>query len=186
MAEDLGKPLDWDDEEVSDEGGFTLLDEGVYPFEVIKVDKERFEGSDKMAACPRAAVRLNVASPSGWVQITDRLLLSTKTAWRIARFFEGLGYAKNPETGKVPVRWNDAPGKQGWVRIKVREYDYNGEKRKANDVEEYLPPSKWADAEAEYAQRPGAAQAAQPVQTAMPVPEQPAFQPPRPGSAWSM
>ena len=188
MAEDMGKPLDWDDSEVSDEGGFTPLDEGVYPFEVAKVEKERFEGSAKMAACPRAAVHLNVMGPSGWVTLVDRLLLSTKTAWRIARFFTGLGYKKNPETGKVPVRWNEAEGKQGWVKVKVREYEYNGEKRKANDVEEYLPPEKWAEAEAEWSAKASAqaAQAAQPVQTAMPVPEQPAFQPPRPGSAWSM
>lgn len=181
MAEDLGKPLDWDDEEVSDEGGFTLLDEGIYPFEVIKVDKERFEGSDKMAACPRAAVRLNVMGPGGWVTVVDRLLLSTKTAWRIARFFTGLGYQKRPD-GKVPVKWNEAPGKQGWVRIKHREYTYNGEKRKANDVDEYLPPEKWAEAEAEWKARNAAAQ---PVQASMPMPAQPQAQPST-HHAWSM
>ena len=181
MAEDLGKPLDWDDEEVSDEGGFTLLDEGVYPFEVVKVDKERFEGSAKMAACPRAAVHLNVMGPGGWVTIVDRLLLSTKTAWRIARFFTGLGYRKNPD-GKVPVKWNEAPGKQGWARIKVREYEHNGEKRKANDVDEYLPPEKWAEAEAEWEARSAAAQ---PVQASMPVPAQPQAQPST-HHAWSM
>lgn len=181
MAEDMGKPLDWDDEEVSDSGGFTLLDEGVYPFEVVKVEKERFEGSAKIAACPRAAVHLNVMGPGGWTVVVDRLLLSTKTAWRIARFFEGLGYAKSAD-GKVPVKWNEAPGKQGWVRIKQREYEYNGEKRKANDVEEYLPPDKWAEAEAEWKAR---AQAAQPAQASMPVPEQPQARPST-HQSWSM
>lgn len=185
MAEDMGTPLDWDDAEVSDEGGFTLLDEGVYPFEVIKVEKERFEGSAKMAACPRAAVHLNVMSPDGWAPIVDRLLLSTKTAWRIARFFTGLGYEKNPETGKVPMKWNEAPGKQGWLRIRVREYEYNGEKRKSNDVEEYLPPSKWSEASDEYNARCQTSRT-QPVQAAMPIPAQPAQQPNRPGSEWSM
>lgn len=183
MAEDLGKPLDWDDEEVSDEGGFTLLDEGIYPFEVIKVDKERFEGSDKMAACPRAAVHLNVMGPGGWVTVVDRLLLSTKTAWRIARFFTGLGYQKRPD-GKVPVKWNEAPGKQGWVKIKHREYTYNGEKRKANDVDEYLPPEKWAEAEAEWKARSADA-FSKSVQASMPVPAQPQAQPST-HHAWSM
>ena len=184
MAEDMGRPLDWDAAEVADDGGFTLLDEGVYPFEVVKIDKERFEGSAKMAACPRAAVHLAVTHPSGEALVTDRLLLSTKTAWRIARFFTGLGYQKDPETGKVPVRWNEAPGKQGWARIKVREYERNGEKRKANDVEEYLPPERWPEAEADYAAR--LAEARRPAQTAMPIPGQPAKQPPRPGSNWEM
>lgn len=168
----LGEALDWDDE-VSDEGGFVLLAAGEYPFEIIKLEKERFEGSDKMAPCPRAAVTLNILTDSGWVPLIDRLLLNTKTAWRVARFFEGLGYVKNPETGKVPMAWNEVVGKQGWCRIKVREYESKGEKRQANDVDAYLKPDEWPE------------QPAAPVQTSIPVPEQPAA-PQKPHQNWSM
>ena len=181
MAEDMGKPLDWDTDEMEDSGGFTLLDEGVYPFEVLRIDKERFEGSAKIAPCPRAAVVLNVLSPTGWVQLTDRMLLSTKTQWRIARFFEGLGYEKDPATNRVPIRWNEAVGKQGFVRVKVREYEYNGETRRTNDVESYLKPSAFAEAEREIAARQQAAAA----QTAIPMPQQPAQQP-QTHQSWSM
>ena len=86
MAEnDKGQALDWDVTEVVDDGGFTLLPAGTYAFEVAKIERERFEGSDKMEACPRAKVTLNVWTSQGWAPVVDRLMLNTKMAWRIAR-----------------------------------------------------------------------------------------------------
>lgn len=97
MAEnDKGQALDWDVTEVVDDGGFTLLPAGTYAFEVAKIERERFEGSDKMEACPRAKVTLNVWTSQGWAPVVDRLMLNTKMAWRIARFFEGLGFDRDP------------------------------------------------------------------------------------------
>lgn len=167
-----GEAFDWDEEEVVDEGGFTLLPEGTYAFEVAKIDRERFEGSDRMAACPRAKISLNVWTTAGWVPVVDRLLLNTKMAWRIARFFEGLGYEKDPATGKVPVRWNEAEGKQGYLKLKEREYESKGEKRKANEVDAYLKPSEWPAED-------------QPAQTSLPVPDQPAAAQPA-HQSWDM
>ena len=82
---DKGQALDWDVTEVVDDGGFTLLPAGTYAFEVAKIERERFEGSDKMEACPRAKVTLNVWTSQGWAPVVDRLMLNTKMAWRIAR-----------------------------------------------------------------------------------------------------
>lgn len=145
---DRGEALDWDDGELSDEGGFTLVPEGTYPFIVTKLEKGRFEGSAKMAPCPRAVVTIDVVTDTGIYPVIDRLMLNTKQAWRIAKFFEGLGYAKNPETGKVPVRWNEVEGKQGWAEIGVREYEANGKVYQTNEVRRYLPPAEWPQAEA--------------------------------------
>lgn len=167
-----GEAFDWDEQEVSDDGGFVLLPAGTYAFEVAKIDRERFEGSDKMAACPRAKVTLNVWTTAGWEQIVDRLMLNTKTAWRIARFFEGLGFAKDAVTGKVPIRWNEAEGKQGYLKLKVREYENKGEKRQTNEVDAYLKPSEWP------ADEP-------PAQTSLPVPDQPAAAQPA-HQSWDM
>ncbi|OUO92068.1 hypothetical protein B5F40_01670 [Gordonibacter sp. An230] len=161
---ELGEALDWDDE-VSDEGGFTLLPAGTYPFEVAKVEKEYFEGSNKMAPCPRAAVTLNVLTDTGWVPLVDRLMLNTKTAWRVARFFESLGFEKEPNAeGKMVMRphWNEIVGRQGWAKIKVRTYaKKDGGEGEANDVDTYLRPAEWPE-------RP------EPAQTSIPVHEQPA------------
>ena len=171
---DMGEALDWDDE-VSDEGGFALLPAGTYPFEVIKVEKERYEGGDKVAACPRAAVTLNILTNDGWVPVVDRLLLNTKMAWKIAKFFEALGYVKNPETGKVPMRWNEAEGKQGWVKLKVRKYKKDGTEREANDVDAYLKPDEWPEQGTPVAAS-APAYAAAPAPAAVPAVQQPAYQ----------
>ena len=175
MAEnDKGQALDWDVTEVVDDRGFTLLPAGTYAFEVAKIERERFKGSDKMEACPRAKVTLNVWTSQGWAPVVDRLMLNTKMAWRIARFFEGLGFDRDPQTGSVKIDWNAAVGKQGYVKIKVRDYQSNGETRQANDIDAYLKPCEW----------PTEQQAAAPEQTSLPVAPQQAA--PRPHSSYEM
>lgn len=188
---DMGEALDWTDE-VSDEGGFTIIPAGTYPFEVVKIEKERYEGGDKIAACPRAKLFLNVLTHEGWEPLTDSLLLNSKVAWRVAKFFEGLGYVKNPETGKVPMRWNEVEGKQGWLKVKVRKYTKkDGSEGESNDVEAYLKPDEWPDQPAAvpvaapaYAAAPAPAAAPAYQQAAMPMPAQQPAQPQHPG--WAM
>ena len=72
-------------------------------------------------------------------------MLNTKMAWRIARFFEGLGFDRDPQTGSVKIDWNAAVGKQGYVKIKVRDYQSNGETRQANDIDAYPQAVRMAD-----------------------------------------
>ena len=140
---DMGQELDWDMGEVSDEGAFVLLPEGVYAFGVERLEKERFEGSPKMAPCPRAKLTLSLIGADGTSgTVQERLLLNTKTAWRIARFFQSLGFEKNPETGKVPVAWNQVEGHGGYLVLKVREFDKKdgSGKGQSNEVDEWLLP----------------------------------------------
>ena len=174
---DMGTALDWDDQ-VTDDGGFTLLDEGVYPFMVTEIEKARFEGSEKMAPCPKAVISITIDAPgvNGLVTIKDSLLLSTKVQWRIAKFFEGLGFQKDPATGAMPMRWNEVVGKTGYVKVGIREYvKKDGSKGQANQVEEYLPPEKWPTAAP--AAQPAPVQQ-QPMQMAQPMYQQQAMQVP--------
>lgn len=164
-ASEIGQALDWDMTEAADEGGFVLLPAGVYAFAVEKLERERFEGSAKMAACPRAHLTLSVIGADGTGgTVHERIMLNSKMVWRIAQLFKALGYAEDPETGKVPVAWNDIEGKGGYLKLKVRKYKKkDGEDGEANEVEEWLAPGD-----------PAISAAAQPQQTAMPVPPQPA------------
>ena len=173
---DMGQELDWDMGEVSDEGAFVLLPAGVYAFGVEKLEKERFEGSAKMAPCPRAHLTLSLVGADGSAgTVHERLMLNTKMAWRIARFFQSLGFQKNPETGKVPVAWNQVEGKGGYLLLKVREFDKkDGSKGQSNEVDEWLLPGDERIAQAMAPQQAAPAQQTAPAQTAMPVPPQPA------------
>lgn len=184
----MGEAFGWDQDEVSDEGGFTLLPEGTYQFQVSGFERKRFDGSDKMAPCPKAELKLTVLTDTGVETVNASLMLNTKTAWRVAQFFEGLGYQKNPETGKVPTKWNEIIGKSGWLELGVREYKRDGQTRKANEVTRYLKPSEWPNAaQPQPVMQPIAQPSYQQPAYAQPTYAQPAYQQPVPQQqGWSM
>lgn len=143
MADQENQTLDWTDE-VEDSGtDFVLLKEGDYVFVVEKLDKERYEGSEKVPNCPRATITLAIPLPDGrTARVFDRILLYKGNEWRIFRFFECLGFEKN-ENGKMAPHWNEVVGQQGVVRIKQREYtNKKGEKKTTNDVDSYIKKSE--------------------------------------------
>ena len=150
---DKGEALGWDQDEYSDEGGFTLLPAGTYQFQVSGFERKRFDGSEKMAPCPKADLKLTVITETGVETVNTSLMLNTKTAWRVAQFFEGLGFQKNPETGKVPAKWTEIIGKGGYLELGPRKYTSNGQERQTNEVVKYLKPSEWpSDAQPQQAQ----------------------------------
>lgn len=189
---DMGQALDWEGE-VSDEGGFVLFEPGVYPFVVSNLEKERYEGGAKMGPCPRAKLTLSVFAPSGDATVFDRILLHTKTQWRVAQLFCGLGFEKNAETGRYPMAWNQVVGRGGYVELKVREYESRGEKYKSNDVVRYLPPAEWPVQDAQQAPAPAPAPVPAPAAPMQAAPEQARIPMPMPAAgrmpnanAWSM
>lgn len=203
MADDLGYSLDWDQTEAEDRG-FQLLDPGTYQFQVNDLRRERYEGGQKIGACPKAIICLTLMTDTGIATMEESLLLNSKVEWRIARFFEGLGYTKDPETGKVPIRWNEVIGKTGWLNLGVREFvKKDGSKGTANEVEEFLPPDKWPTQSGLPAMQPAPAVSAQTQvagiaaagtvaptaamqQAAMPLQAAPQQVPGHNSSAWSM
>lgn len=199
MAEvDLGQDLGWEGYVIDDGPSFELLDAGYYPFRVKKLEKERFEGSSKMASCSRAKLTLEINAGDHFVTVFDRIMLNTKMQWRISRFFECLGFTKDDE-GRMQMHWNEVEDKEGWLKIGVREYtNKEGNKQQSNDVEEYCYPRQAKKAYADWAARyqapvqpaPVTTQApvtSQPVQTSMPVPQQPqTFTNPTTGGSWNL
>lgn len=159
--EDMGQELDWDMSEVDDSGEYVLIDPGVYAFMVCDLKKERFEGSAKIGPSPMAVVELVLSTddPGTTHTITENMILNTKTAFKISQFFKSLGAKPDPETGRVPVDWSNVVGKQGRLELDHRTYTKrDGTEGKANNVKRFLAPSDAAEA----------------VQTSIPVPEQPA------------
>lgn len=198
MAEvDLGQDLGWEGYVIDDGPSFELLDAGYYPFRVKKLEKERFEGSSKMASCSRAKLTLEINAGDHFVTVFDRIMLNTKTQWRVSRFFECLGFTKDDE-GRMQMHWNEVEDKEGWIKLWVREYtDKNGNKQQSNDVEEYCYPRQAEKAYADWVARclpsgvpdqaPATTPAQKPTQTAMPIPAQPqTFTNPTTGGSWSM
>ena len=175
---------DWDSEYEDNGSGFILLDPGYYPFTVDKLEKEYYEGSEKVPPCPRASLTLKIQLVDGReTSVFDSILLYSGGTWRVNRFFEALGFQKEPSVADpdkliMKPHWGEVIGKQGWVKIKNRSYTTkNGEDRTTNDIDEYVDPKDWNKALASYQQT--AQPTAQPVaapqaqQAQMPMPAQP-------------
>lgn len=101
-----------------------LLPPGEYPFEVKRLVKERFAGSDKVPPCPRAVLQLEVdGGELGKATVFERILLYGKSGWKIATLFASLGFPTDPATGHRVVDWSAVEGRRGTARFKVREYN---------------------------------------------------------------
>lgn len=159
MAE-LEKVYDWDMTEVDPDdgshGGWTVLDDGFYPFTVQKFERGRFEGSAKMQACPMAIVTLKVQGAKGEeALVTQRLYLLERMLWKVSQFMAAIGNGRN-EHGKVMVNWGDVEGRGGWLKLKKRTYtNRDGQERETNDVDTFCGPDEHEKAWRAYAQQCG-------------------------------
>lgn len=135
MANDMGQSFGWDGEIDAVENEFELLEDGEYGFTVENVERQQFNGSDKMCACPIAKV--NVRLDNGRV-LSDRLFLNTKSAWKITQFFVCIGMraVDAPKEQKLKMDWAGAIGRRG--RIKVGSHEYKG--KTYNEIAEWLKP----------------------------------------------
>ncbi len=131
------RALAWDDE-IEKESEFVLLPPGDYEFEITSLERERFDGSDKMSACPMAVLNLAIASKEGRANVQTRLFLHTKAEWKISEFFTSIGLKKKGE--KLKMQWNKVVGAKGRCKIGQRKYTTNnGEERVSNEVKKFYP-----------------------------------------------
>lgn len=167
MAEMQDVALDWDvceaDPDDGSHGGWTLLPEGFYPFRVERMERERYQGSQKTPQCPMAKLTLAVAGTDGReTAVQQRLYITRNQLWKVSRFMESVGRGRN-EAGKVIIDWGGIEGMGGFVKLKVRSYTgRDGQERQTNDVEWFVKPEEQQEAWESYdaACRAAAAQAA--------------------------
>ena len=138
-SSDLGQSLGWEDEGKVQESEIVLLEPGIYDYTVTKFERGRFDGSDKMAACPMAKLTLHCKSDRMESDVFVNLALNSKVLFRITQFFKSCGLlpldAKQGD-GMPMSLFNHVMGRTGKVKIKNR--TYNG--REYNEVDEWLKP----------------------------------------------
>ena len=138
--------LGWDDE-IEKESEFIILPEGDYNFTVGKVERGRFNGSEKMPACYKATVTLMIHSDQGDVPITHNLFLHTKTEGLLSAFFMGIGQKKKGE--KLRMNWGAVTGSKGRCKLEVRKFISNksGEELQSNEVKKFYEPTGFQPAQ---------------------------------------
>ena len=140
MNEALGRELGWDDQIENDGADYEPLPDGEYDFEVRTMERGRFAGSDKMAACNKATIDCIIKDAEGKEHhVYDDLILNSKMEWKLCQFFLCIGQRAKGE--KLKPRWNEVVGSTGRFKIYLNEYtDRNGKPRRNNKVDEYLAP----------------------------------------------
>lgn len=159
MAE-LDKIIDWDVTELppddGNHGGWAVLEDGYYPFTVQKFERGRFEGSQKMQACPMAVLTLKVQGANGEeALVTQRMYMLERMVWKVSQFMAAIGNGRN-EHGNVVINWGDVEGRGGWLKLKKRAYtNRDGQQRETNDVDRFCEPEEHEKAWRAYAQQCG-------------------------------
>lgn len=128
--------LDWDDAIESDGQEFVILEEGDYNFTVTGFERGRFPGGQKIPACNKAALTLQVSAPQGIAVIHTDLLLYKSMEWKLSAFFRCIGQKKHGE--RLVMDWNRVIGSRGRAHFKPRNYtDRDGNERQANDLDRF-------------------------------------------------
>jgi len=142
---EMMKTYDWDDvSEISEEqerGGAetTVLPEGKYPFEVIKVEKSFYDGSDKIPACNMAKVFMRVdGGELGTGLVVENIYLAEKFEWKASAFLRSIGLKKHGEA----LEWRKllhCDGETGRCEIFVDEYEgRDGKTRTSNKLRRFF------------------------------------------------
>ena len=136
--------LSWDSQ-ITKESSFTLLDAGEYEFKVVKMERGQYQPSEKSSirdVSPQAELHIKIfGGEQGNTTVIERLILHTKTEFKISEFFIAIGQ-KQPGQPLTP-NWNYVVGATGRCEIEVNEYTKkDGNQSKNNRITRFLEPSQ--------------------------------------------
>ena len=129
--------LDWNDTIEEDGQNNLILPEGDYNFSVINFERSRFAGGQKIPACNKAIITVQVTTEVGEAYVRFDLLLHRSIEWKISSFFRCIGLKKSGE--KLVMDWNRVPAAKGRAHFKPKTYtNNNGEVKTINDLDYFI------------------------------------------------
>lgn len=119
-----------------------LLAEGPASFKVVTFVRGRFAGSEKMPACPRADLGLEVTDREGSTAIVPvGLPLHEKMMWKLVQFAKSTGLidADLGEGEAFTMPWDDVLGSTGVCEVDARTWvGDDGKERVSNNVVRFI------------------------------------------------
>lgn len=137
MENTFDREFGWEDEIMEEGSEYTLLKEGDYKFTVKSFERGRHNGSEKMPACNKAILNIEVDGGNGeTVFVNHTLFLHSKSEKSLSNFFLSVGLKKKGEP--LRMNWNAVPGATGRCHITPREY--NG--KQYNNIKYFIAPDE--------------------------------------------
>ena len=135
MSEFLNGEIGWDGA-IENDSEFQLLPEGDYNFRVVKFERGRHAGSDKLPPCNKAILTIELWNGSARSTIEHNLFLHSKCEGLLCEFFTAIGQRKHGE--RLVPRWNEVMGATGTCKVSVREWiGRDGDKKQSNDIKRF-------------------------------------------------
>ena len=133
------RAFDWEDEIIKDGNDFILLPEGDYDFRIAKFERGRHAGSEKLPACPKAILTIELFALSGdKTTVEHNLFLHSKTEGILSAFFAAIGQKKKGEPLKM--KWPAVTGSTGRCKVIIEDWEgKNGEKMQSNRIKKFYP-----------------------------------------------
>lgn len=133
----LNMEIGWEDTIQEDGQELVLLEEGDYNFVITNFERGRFPGGQKIPACNKATITVQIETEAGLSIIKFDLLLYRSVEWRISSFFRCIGQKKHGE--KLTMNWNTVIGSVGRAHVTQRKYTNNyGEEKTVNDIGRFI------------------------------------------------
>lgn len=134
---EMERELSWDDAIENDGPEYTLLPEGEYPFRVEGLERKRYNGGNKLPACPMAELKIAVIGPDGkQAMVSHRLYLHTRTEGLLCSFFTAIGQRQHGQ--RLTPNWSRVIGAEGRCKLGQREYQGNT----YNEIKSFLEPAQ--------------------------------------------
>lgn len=159
--------LNWDSP-IEKESSFTILPPGEYDFRVDKMERTAYQPSANSKirdVSPQAELEITIFGVDGEsTTTTERLILHSKTEWKMSEFFISIGQKKQGEP-LVP-NWAQVPGAAGRCEVEINKFtNKEGQERENNRISSFLPSHAPVTQPMYATQQPIQQAPAQPVQT---------------------
>jgi hypothetical protein len=133
--------IDWDDAIENDGSEAKIIEPGIYPFRVVKLEKTISKGQ-KTAGAPMAILECRIEHDEGeYIDIRDQIVLVRLLEWKLCQFFTAIGQRKKGEN--LTPRWNAVEGSKGHCAVFIEEYKKkDGTDGKSVKIAKYIDPTE--------------------------------------------
>lgn len=132
------REFSWDDT-IQNDSTFEVLPEGDYNFTVKNFERGRHNGSDKLPACNKAVLKIEVSDGTKSTTLDHNLFLHSKTEGMLCAFFNAIGQRQHGQAMRMD--WNKVIGSKGRCKLGIRKWKgNNGQEMESNQINRFYEP----------------------------------------------